>query len=39
MATCFSGMGVTPIKDSRDQEHDNTSEGESSRGGPFQANT
>ena len=24
MATHFGGMGVTPVKDSRDQEHDNT---------------
>ena len=35
MATCFGGMGVTPIEDSRDQEHDNTSEGESQEEDPF----
>ena len=29
MATCFSGMGVTPIEDSRVQEPDNISESES----------
>ena len=35
MATHFSGMGVTPMKDSRDQEHDNASEGESQEEDPF----
>ena len=35
MATRFSGMRVTPVKDSRDQEHDNTSEGESQEEDPF----
>ena len=29
MATCFSGIGNTPIEDSRTQEPDNISEGES----------
>ena len=29
MATCFSGMGVTPVKDSRVQEPYNISESES----------
>ena len=35
MATHFGGMGVTPIEDSRDQEPDNTSEGESQDEDPF----
>ena len=35
IATHFGGMGVTPIEDSRDQEHDNTSEGESQEEDPF----
>ena len=29
MATCFGGMGETPVGDPRDQECDNTSESES----------
>ena len=29
MATCFGGMGVTPVKDSRVQEPNNISESES----------
>ena len=35
MATCFGGMGVTPIKDSRAQEPHNISESESQDEDPF----
>ena len=35
MATCFGGIGDNLVEDSRNQEHDNTSEGESQVEDPF----
>ena len=37
MATCFGGVGDTPVEDPRTQETDNTSEGESQGWGSYQA--
>ena len=35
MATCFGGIGDNLVEDSRNQEHDNTSKGESQEEDPF----